>query len=440
MSKSSKYFQWLLITISTLFIIHLGYFVNRAQFAFLLFDVSALFLLFYIYYKYFSFNWPVFFIYRIALITSIPILSDDYFRFIWDGNLVISSTNPYQYLPSALPANIVFEGLNSKNYYSVYPPFLQLIFGLAAWLAKGNILANVIVLRLAIILADTGSTLLIIKILGKLNIPKNNVIFYALNPFIILELTGNLHFESVSIFFTLLAFYFLFQSNNLKYLIFSAISLAFAAQIKLLPIIFLPLIINKLGLKNGFKYCLIFGFLFLVFFLPFYNISIIQNISKSLNLYFQNFEFNASIYYFVKWAGIFINNNNPIQIAGPLLSLISLISIIWLSIKYNSRGNLYNFLIVAFLIQSTYLIFATTIHPWYLAPLVMFGVFGPFKFQIIWSFLIFLSYAAYQNPIFHENLWLVTLEYILVFGLLFFELKTNKIDIKKGLNKPSPFI
>ena len=66
-------------------------------------------------------------------------------------------------------------------------------------------------------------------------------------------------------------------------------------------------------------------------------------------------------------------------------------------------------------------------HPWYLATLILLSVFTKYRFPIVWSLVIILSYAAYANEIYKENLVLVSIEYLIVYGFLIWELffKTN---------------
>lgn len=438
MEFSKKYGKYIFLILSGIIYYYVGYQLVRSNFEILIIDVSLLFALYIYASKYLTFDWWSVIILRIVLIASIPSLSDDYFRFIWDGNLVANGQNPYQFLPSELVQNSmskfqareVFDGMNSKNYYSVYPPLLQLIFGFAAFFSKGNILINIIGLRLFIILAEIGSIYLIIRILKYFNLPKSNVLIYAFNPLVILELTGNLHFEGITIFFTLLVFYWLVvKTNSIKNISFTATFLAFASLIKLLPLIFIPLIINKIGWKKEYIFSFLVGIIIIIAFLPFINFAIINNISQSLNLYFQHFEFNASIYYLVRWLGIIVNNNNPIQFAGPLLSMMSFFIILWISFgKYAFRNSNNQIFIQALLVVSTYFIFATTVHPWYLTTLVAFTSLTNFRFAIVWSALAFLSYSAYQFSDFHENLWFILFEYFIVFGFFYFELKTKKLN------------
>ncbi len=426
----TKYGKIIFLILSGLFFYHIGYQIARSDFKILSFDFSILFALYFFAYKYLSFDWFSVIFLRLVLIACTPSLSDDYFRFIWDGQLMVNGLNPFQFLPSELPKNEIFEGLNSKNYYSVYPPLLQLIFGFGAWVGNGNILANIIALRTVIILADLGVIYLIIKLLNHFKINKNQVQLYALNPLIILELTGNLHFEAVMLFFLILVFYILLtKPNNTKNILLSAIALAAGALIKLIPLMFIPLIINKLGWKKGMLFSLIVSLIMIFAFITFINTEIIFHILNSLNLYFQKFEFNASIYYLVRWLGIFVNNNNPIQLAGPLLALISFFIILWVSLKKIDVENTgIQFITRILIILSIYFIFATTVHPWYLTSLVLLGSFTQFKFPIVWSAVTFFSYSAYRIEGFHENIWLVIVEYTLVFGFIYFELKTKKLD------------
>ena len=136
----------------------------------------------------------------------VPNLSDDYLRFIWDGRLLAHGYNPYLYLPTQLVhtalgssaglTDSLFQGLNSPRYFTVYPPLNQAFFGLAAWLFPTNLLGTIISLRIPILLADLGSIYLLAKLLRRFGKNPNLSLLYGLNPLVILELTGNLHFEA----------------------------------------------------------------------------------------------------------------------------------------------------------------------------------------------------------------------------------------------------
>ncbi|HET7360823.1 MAG TPA: mannosyltransferase, partial [Salinimicrobium sp.] len=73
-----------------------------------------------------------------------------------------------------------------------------------------------------------------------------------------------------------------------------------------------------------------------------------------------------------------------------------------------------------------YYFMATTVHPWYLAVPVILCVFTNYKFPLIWSFFVVLSYQAYSNEGFQENMWLLAIEYVCVFGFMSWEIFKNR--------------
>ena len=78
---------------------------------------------------------------------------------------------------------------------------------------------------------------------------------------------------------------------------------------------------------------------------------------------------------------------------------------------------------------SAYFFLSTTVHPWYIATPLILSIFTKYRFALVWSFAVFFSYYAYGNAGFQENLWLVALEYILVYGVFFLEI-SGKIESK----------
>ena len=150
---------------------------------------------------------------------------------------------------------------------------------------------------------------------------------------------------------------------------------------------------------------------------------------ETLTLWFQDFEFNASMYYIFRWIGFKIVGWNMIATIGKILPLLIILSILLLTFfkKNRSTPQLVTTLLFG---VSIYFVFSTTVHPWYIASPLLLSVFTKYKFATIWSFFVMLSYGAYSNDITTENLWLVALEYLAVIG--FFVWEVNKFR-KKSL-------
>ncbi|WP_304064765.1 polyprenol phosphomannose-dependent alpha 1,6 mannosyltransferase MptB [Pedobacter glucosidilyticus] len=366
---------------------------------------------------------------RFLILFSFPILSDDVYRFIWDGQLLHQGMNPFGYKPSDLVQNptswldmFLFNNMNSPDYYSVYPPVNQLAFYLSAISGKGNLLASIVILRSFILLFDVGNIILIKKLLNHYQKDERLVFLYALNPLVIIEFTGNLHFEAVMIFFTLLFIWMLLKNRW----ILAAISLALAICSKLLPIIFIPLMIKKVGLKKTIFIGLITGSVCLLLFLPFLHTEKLwMNFRESLNLYYGKFEFNGSFYQLFRAIGWEIYNYNPIAKTSKLLIALTLIGFI---ITYIKSKNLFEGI---FWLIFIYNIFGAIVHPWYILFLVALSPFVKWRFGMVWSLLICLSYYTYSTQPYQESMALVMVEYGLLGVFLIYEAwdssKTQKL-------------
>ena len=355
--------------------------------------------------------------------------------------MIFEAINPYESLPEtfikneAYPINQtidLYDGMGSLNgsHYTNYPPLNQLSFVIAAIFAKTSILWSVVVMRLQIILADIGIIYIGKKILERLNIPLHHIFLYALNPFIIIELTGNLHFEAVMLFFLVWSLYLLLQ----KKWIWSAFIFGLSVSVKLIPLLFIPLFYQwftndgkSKGVLNFFSFGAIIIGINMLLFLPFLSSNLLDNYLSSVGLWFQNFEFNASVYYIAREIGYLFRGWNEIAIIGKILPIITVVFIV--VITFFRKNNSPQQLFTAMLLGLTFYYFmATTVHPWYIASLVLLSVFTKYKYPIVWSIVIILSYQAYANNPWQENLWLIALEYLLVYGFLFWEI----IQLKKG--------
>ncbi|MCB0663957.1 MAG: hypothetical protein KDC24_14515 [Saprospiraceae bacterium] len=375
---------------------------------------------------------------RLLLIFSFPNLSDDIYRFYWDGILWTQGINPLAHPPSfymqegqlipGLTAEL-YANLNSPDYFTIYPPVLQALFGSAAFMSS-SVVSFAVLLKLVLFLFEMGTIWFLFKILGLLNLDKNRAIWYVLNPLVILEVIGNLHFEGAMVFFLALGLFYLFTNRNLA----GAAGFAGSIGSKLLPLMFLPATIRYLGWKKGFVWAIITVAFFLVLCLPFFDSNLIQNFLDSFDLYFRKFEFNASLYYIVREVGYWFTGYNQIAYIGPSLGVISLLVILYLAFlkKWNGSKSYISMLLTSFLI---YLLLSATVHPWYLVVPVFLSVFTNFRFVVVWSLTAMLSYSHYKYGVFQENYWLIALEYLIPLYILIGDhLKKPTYQIKHHTN------
>ncbi len=389
-------------------------------------------------------------VFRLIFLFAIPNLSQDFYRFIWDGHLMAQGVNPYMFTPKMFfndlsistdiiipKANQLYRGMGelSAGNFSNYPPINQFLFAIATLIGGNSILGPVIAFRIIIILADIGILYYGRKILRKLGLSSRHIFWYFLNPFIIIELTGNLHFEGVMLFFLVWGIYFLLNNKwNL-----SAILIGISISIKLIPLLFLPFFCKyfvhkdkiplvfeslEISIKKLVEFYVIVGLTVLLTFLPFLSLGSLGNFLSSIALWFGDFEFNASVYYIIRWVGFQIWGWNIIGIVSKILPLISFLGVLWIAFSRpcKKREQLFIFMLFA---VSLYFLLSTTVHPWYVATPLLLSVFTNYKFPILWSFTVMLSYAAYGKDGVDENLWLVAMEYIVVIGMAAWEIYTS---------------
>lgn len=371
-------------------------------------------------------------IFRFLFLFDLPALSQDYFRFIWDGLLLQDGHNPYRFTPNEWMNRETFlpslkselhlgMGELSAQHYSNYPPINQFGFYLSTLLAPNSIITSVICMRILLILADIGVYFLCLKILPLLKLENTTIGYYFLNPLVIVELTGNLHWEGVMVFFFALGIYGLLI-NKWQW---SAIPMVLSISTKLMPLILFPLLWQYLKPKKS----LVLGSLCIlgicVLFLPFFYGLGYANYIKTLGLWFTTFEFNASFYYIVRAIGYEIQGYNIIRSLGKVTPFI-VIGVVLLFTFFRNNKRPENWISGMLFLLTLYFFLSTTVHPWYICTLVFLGMLSQFSFPWIWSALVILSYTAYGHPLFQENLNLILLEYLVVLFVLWLETRKKK--------------
>ena len=376
---------------------------------------------------------------RIGSAFILPSLSDDVYRFIWDGQLIVNGENPIVTTPneyiqglSSLNPDYTYltslhSSINHPQFYTCYPPLMQAVFTVAAFFGGSSIFASIIIIKIIIAFADSVAIFFIIKILKRLNADVKSVVLYALNPLVIVEGAGNAHFEVMQVMFVVVSIYFILEN---KYYV-AAIFWGLAIDTKLLPLMLLPLVMRFIGLKKGIVFSFISVAVAGLLFVPFIATGSIDGFAKSINLYFQNFEFNASIYYLAREIGWWFKGYNYISFIGPLLMCIFLafyavIFFIKRELTFSQFG-LYTLIIL-----SLYYFFATTVHPWYMINFLPFAFIANKKYPFVWMGVAFLSYNAYGNIDFKENFYVIGLEYLLVLAAIYYSFKKEKIITSFG--------
>lgn len=389
--------------------------------------------------------WPVLFItglcFRITFLWVNPHLSDDYFRFTWDGELLVEGESPFSFKPQEyreyfqgdslklrkfkelyLAHSEEFpEGINSKNYHSVYPPVSQMVFAVSSLIGSPN-RGNIVVMRLLMLLAEVISFFLIRRLL----LAKAKALwlagFYWLNPLVIIELTGNLHFEGFAITFILLALHYLGQKKTSA----AGIALSLAICTKLNPLFLIGAVFKKIDLKKLMLFGALSVGLSLIAFALILDIETFWNFKNSSGLYFTWFEFNTGFFYLARELGMSlagVDITSKISLIFPTITVLLFGKLLLSADKMGIPERL-------LLLYVVYFAFTPIVHPWYISLLIPLALLSGKLYPILWSLLIFFTYTAYGD-VYGESYWIIGIEYTLVYLLMYAEYKGNSEIINK---------
>ncbi|MGH8649741.1 MAG: hypothetical protein ACREUP_10620, partial [Burkholderiales bacterium] len=136
--------------------------------------------------------------FRITLLWTQPVLSDDIYRYVWDGRVQAAGINPYLYPPESpqlahLRDDTVYPQINRPWARTIYPPGAQWLFR-AMYAATPN---SVVFMKATFVAFDLLTILLLMRLLRSLSLPPNRAILYAWHPLPVFELSGSGHLDGL---------------------------------------------------------------------------------------------------------------------------------------------------------------------------------------------------------------------------------------------------
>jgi len=345
--------------------------------------------------------------FRLMFLFRLPELSDDIYRYLWDGLTILHGNNPYAFAPSGakiLSAEFteLLGHVNHPQLITLYPPAAQILF------AAGALAGGLVGIKALFFVLDIALCAIILRILSRMSMPPSRAVLYAWHPLPILEIAGSGHIDGAGIFFLLLAFMLLLPASKITnsytkntWLAPTAAGLAFsgAVLVKLFPLIFFPALLFLAGSKGRKPFMLgaVAGASALsIPFLPgLYNMFI------TLDIYVHNWEFAG--FAFQSLHSIFPSGSIARQILAALFLLITAALYASLSRKRNAAEgiNISSLFPAAFetayCLTLAFLLLTPTLHPWYALYLACLLPFVPEVAGLVLSWAVLLSYQVLIN-------------------------------------------
>ncbi len=316
---------------------------------------------------------------RLLAFAAPPSLSDDGYRYLWDGYVQASGVSPFAFTPeqaSDLGPSELLERMNSPTFFSVYPPVLQAAFALSAvWSSDWRVAWYA--WKLVCLGGEFLTAWLLIRLVGG-----GGALMYLLHPVSWIEAVGQAHSEALLVPALLGAVWLLRRTHTAT---LAGIGIAVAALVKLYPLILLPLFA-----RTWRAWAISIGtllFLSAAYLSP----ETILNGLESVRLFGAYLEFNGGPYIVLKaalWEWI--------PTLGPHASrvLLALFAAGALVIGYGYRTQPVR---ATFWIVALYFACSATVHPWYgLGLLALVPIMRPIPVWMpAWSLLSLTTYSRY---------------------------------------------
>jgi hypothetical protein len=349
---------------------------------------------------------------RLLFLFTPPQLSDDMYRYLWDGRQLLRGNSPYAVAPAAVqpPPDLatVHSRINHPGYVTLYPPAAQLLF--AGGAAAGGGITG---LKAFLALFDMGLCVLLMVVLGSRRMPLWRVVLYAWNPLPVLEIAGSGHVDGAGLTLLMGAFCLLVMERNSTpaspprqwpFLLSGAL-LACAGLVKLFPLVLAPVLFMLVPAQRRLHFSAGFLAAMAALLLPFF--PHLANMAATLDIYARNWEFAGFVFTtFRKITGS--GGIARLLVSGGFLAICA-----WFFLRLAQRlrreqppatvGSMA--MEACYSIAMAMLLLTPTLQPWYALSLAVFLPFRAGPAGIVLCWVVFLTYRV-QIPYFILGQWI----------------------------------
>ncbi len=335
-------------------------------------------------------------VFRLTLLPQPPALSDDVYRYQWEGRVQRAGYNPYTVTPNSLTA---FQDRGhpietGKSVPTLYPPLTELSF---VWIK------TIPGYKRLYTAMDLASMAVLLLLLAASKRPPHRVLIYAWNPTVIVAFALSGHHDSLAILTLLAAVLFIIEQWPRLSIAF--LGLSFLS--KFFPVLLLPAFLKR----TRRSYAFIFAGLVALAYLPFARAGL--ELTKGLSDYAAGWEGNDSAFRLLLMAG-----NSKAQ--AEMIAVVIVLVLVAYTLKNRMEP-----LRAALILLTATLLISPNAFPWYFTWIVPFLCIYPSPPVLLLTVTCALGYApvvAYSagQPYLHTPL-MTALEYVPVYIWLAYE-------------------
>jgi hypothetical protein len=262
------------------------------------------------------------------LIFTRPTLSDDMYRYIWDGRVQAQGISPYQYSPDApelafLRDSEIYPSINRKSAVTIYPPAAEALYAVLWRIWPDNVRWFQIVSAAGGLLAGA----LLVGLLNDLGRSSSRLMIYLWSPLLAFETAHAAHLDGMVLPFLVGAWWA--RVRNRDGLV--GILLGVAAAMKLYPVLLLPVLWRSRHPEGRWRMPLAFMITVGLCYLPYTLVSgrqVLGFLPKYFRESFNTSPLVANLDKFLAWLGLDTFDNLLV-----LSLLILMVIYCWMIIK-----------------------------------------------------------------------------------------------------------
>ncbi|MFQ5817718.1 MAG: glycosyltransferase 87 family protein [Terriglobia bacterium] len=355
-------------------------------------------------------------VFRLTLIGAAPTLSDDLYRYQWEGRIQAAAWNPYLVTPAdpelAALRDPNFARAPGQHVPTAYPPLAELYFYGLVRVGGGLEAFNWAALGLD--LAALALVLLLLRVRGE---PLARVLIYAWCPLVVLEFAGNGHYDALAFGTLLLANLFIIRQRPYGSIValapyLSGMGLAAATLSKWFAGLLLPVFLAQAAPKHWWRWLAGFAGAGLLITLPYLDAG--RHLVSGLVAYGEQWRNNESLFRLLSWA-----TQRDDVAAGLALGVVVGLAVYAMQARTDP-------LRASYWVVGAILLLSPSVFPWYVTWLVPFLCFFPNPAGLLFTVTVLLSYHVVLGyralGVWEYEGWLVALEYLPVYGLLLWRL------------------
>ena len=190
-------------------------------------------------------------LFRLSILFAPPYLSDDIYRYVWDGRVQAAGINPYRYIPAdealaGLRDEKIYPNINRRDFaHTIYPPVAEAVF-----LVMTRFSESVTWMKAAMVGFEAVAVWALVQLLSSFGFARQRVLIYAWHPLAVWEFAGSGHLDAMAVAFIALAL----LAHRKRGPIATGIFLACATCVKLFPAVLFPALYPRRNWKMPLAY------------------------------------------------------------------------------------------------------------------------------------------------------------------------------------------